>query len=373
MKTSNKKSVSRDKRILRVSVAGIIANIILAAVKVALGMFSGSVAIMSDAVNNITDSSSSIITIIGTRLALKKPDRKHPFGHGRAEYLTSMAIAAIILVTGGEMLVTSIKSIIHPEEMNFSVISLVIIGITIVTKIVLGVFTQNEGKAVKSDALIASGADAKNDALISLITLLSAGVYMIWNISLDGWAGVILSGFIIKTGVEVLVGTIGKILGERGDSELADSIRAEVAKMPEVLSVNDLILNNYGPEIHNGSVNIEVDSNLTVGDLYPKIHSMQMKLLSEYNTYLVFGLYAIDTSSPVTERVSEILKSYCENNEHLLGFHGVCVDNDANAIYADILIDYDADRDKEKQTVCEMINAEYPDKTVIITIDTEFA
>ena len=364
---------AREKKILIASVVGIITNVVLAAVKVTLGLISGSVAIMSDAVNNLTDSSSSLITIIGTKLASKKPDRNHPFGHGRIEYLTSMVIAVIVLVTGGEMLITSVKSIIHPEAVSFSAVSLIIIAVTILAKIVLGTYTQRVGRATNSGALIASGADAKSDALISLITLISAGIYLIWNISIDGYAGVILSAFIIKTGIEVLKDTLGKILGERAESDLADSLRSEIASMPEVIGVHDLILHNYGPDIYNGSVNIEVDSTSTTGELYPKIHAMQMKLAEKYHIYLVFGLYAIDTSSPMTVEISELLKKIGDENEHILGFHGICLDETTHTIYSDILLDFDADKFEIQQQVGDLISQKYPGWTPIITIDTEFA
>lgn len=202
----------RRKRIIGVSIIGIVTNLLLGALKAVLGILSGSIALVSDALNNITDSSSSLITIIGTKLAGKAPDKQHPFGHGRTEYLTSLLIGGIVFITGFQSLISSIKAIFNREEMSTSIVTAIIIIATIVAKIVLGTFTENSGKKYNSGALIASGADAKNDAIVSLVTLISTLIYMFTKISVDGIAGVIISVFILKTAYEVLSDTVKKIL-----------------------------------------------------------------------------------------------------------------------------------------------------------------
>ena len=163
----------RRKRIVAVSIIGIVTNLLLGGLKAVLGILSGSIALVSDALNNITDSSSSLITIIGTKLAGKAPDKQHPFGHGRTEYLTSLLIGGIVFITGFQSLISSAKAIFNKEEMSTSIVTAIIIIATIVAKIILGTFTENSGKKYNSGALIASGADAKNDAIISVVTLIS--------------------------------------------------------------------------------------------------------------------------------------------------------------------------------------------------------
>lgn len=185
---------------------------------------SGSIAITSDAVNNLTDSSTALITIIGTKLAQKKPDKNHPFGFGRVEYLTSMIIGIIVLVTGFEMGLSSIKGIFNPSAVDYSWVILIVLFITVIVKTFLATYIEKQGRKLNSGALIASGKEAKNDVLISVVTIISALVYMFTKLSIDSYAGLFISIFILKTGFEVLKDTINKILGEKIDSEVKDKI-----------------------------------------------------------------------------------------------------------------------------------------------------
>ena len=202
---------SRDKTIVKTGIIGIVANAILAAIKAVVGFASGSIAIILDAVNNLSDALSSVITIVGIKIAGKSPDKEHPFGYGRVEYLTAIVIGVIILYTGGTSVVESAKKIISPSTPNYDTISLVLIGL----------YTQRVGQRVNSDSLIASGVDAKFDALISLSTLLAALVFVFFGVSLEAYLGVAISLLLIKAALEILRDAIDKILGARmpsGDS-----------------------------------------------------------------------------------------------------------------------------------------------------------
>ena len=191
---------NREKQIINISILGIIANLILAGVKIIIGVMSGSIAITSDAVNNLTDSSTALITIIGTKLAQKKPDKNHPFGFGRVEYLTSMIIGIIVLVTGFEMGLSSIKGIFNPSAVDYSWVILIVLFITVIVKTFLAAYIEKQGRKLNSGALIASGKEAKNDVLISVVTIISALVYMFTKLSIDSYAGLFISIFILKTG-----------------------------------------------------------------------------------------------------------------------------------------------------------------------------
>ena len=210
---------NREKQIIQISVVGIITNLILAVVKIMIGFISGSIAIISDAVNNLTDSSSSLITIIGTKLAQKRPDEKHPFGFGRIEYLTSMIIGIIVIVTGIQMIISSVKGIFHPDTVDYNFWIIIVLLITVAAKTFLGTYTEKQGEKLNSGALVASGKDAKNDAIISSVTIISAIIYMITNFSIDSYSGLLISIFILKAGLEVLGDTINKILGEKIDAD----------------------------------------------------------------------------------------------------------------------------------------------------------
>ena len=239
---------NREKTIVRTSIIGIAANIVLAAFKAAVGVFSHSIAIVLDAVNNLSDALSSVITIVGTKLAGKGPDKKHPLGHGRVEYLTAMVIAVLVMYAGITSLVESVKQIINPEMPDYKGVSLIIIAVSVLAKVVLGRYVKSVGERVKSDSLIASGTDATMDAAISASTLVAAGIFLWKGLSLEAYLGLIISLVIIKAGIDILRETISQIIGERVDSDLAVDIKKTVTGFEDVAGAYDLVLHSYGPD-----------------------------------------------------------------------------------------------------------------------------
>ena len=214
----------REKVVVRTSVISILANIILAGFKAFIGLLAHSIAVISDAVNNFTDALSSIITIIGTKLAGKAPDKKHPYGHGRVEYVATFIVAGLVLYAGITALVESIKKIIHPEVSDYSAVTLVILIAAILIKFILGIYVKRMGKKVHSDSLVASGTDAFNDALLSISVLASAVIYLLFRISLEAYVGILLSIFILKSGFELIKEAVDNMVGVRVESDLARAI-----------------------------------------------------------------------------------------------------------------------------------------------------
>ena len=208
IKQENTDGGNREKIIVRTSVIGIVANAFLAAFKAVVGIISNSIAIVLDAVNNISDALSSLITIIGTKLAAKEPDKNHPFGYGRIEYLSAMIISLIVFYAGITSFIESVKKIIHPETPEYTTTSLIIVAVAVLVKILLGRYVQSVGNRVNSDSLVNSGKDALLDSIISASTLLAAAIYLIFGISLEAWLGAIISLIIIKSGYEMLKDTI---------------------------------------------------------------------------------------------------------------------------------------------------------------------
>lgn len=363
----------RRKRIIGVSIIGIVTNLLLGALKAVLGILSGSIALVSDALNNITDSSSSLITIIGTKLAGKAPDKQHPFGHGRTEYLTSLLIGGIVFITGFQSLISSLKAIFYREEMSASTVTAIIIIATIVAKIALGTFTENSGKKYNSGALIASGADAKNDAIVSLVTLISTLIYMFTKISVDGIAGVIISIFILKTAYEVLSDTVKKILGERVDGDMVRGIKEIVRNTEGVINCFDLILNDYGPDFYTGSINVEIEDSRSIGEMYPILHEAQTKIYEKYNAFLVFGFYSVDVNDERYIKIKSLLKNYKENERHIINYHGIVIDEKENTIYCDITRDFDIKSESVIENVNRILKEEFPKYKIHVNIDTEFA
>ena len=299
-------SETREKTVVKTSIIGIIANVFLAGFKAFVGLMTNSIAITLDAVNNISDAGSSIITIVGTKLAGREPDKKHPFGYGRIEYLSAMIISVIVLYAGITSFVESVKLIINPETPDYNTISLVIVAVAVVVKILLGRYVKSVGVKVNSDSLINSGEDATLDSIISASTLVAAGVFLIFHISLEAWLGAVISIVIVKSGIEMLRETISHILGERNDSELAKSIQNTVLSFPDVQGAYDLVLNNYGPDNWNGSIHIEVPDTYSADRLDQLIREITMKVLCDHHVILTaIGVYSMNTKDEDIIRAKE--------------------------------------------------------------------
>ena len=365
----------RDAVIVRTSIIGILANVFLAAFKAVVGFASNSIAIVMDAVNNISDAASSVITIIGTKLAGKEPDRKHPFGYGRIEYLSAMVISLLVLYAGITAFVESVKKIIHPEIPDYSAVTLIIVAVAVVVKIVLGRYVKRVGRKVNSDSLINSGEDAALDSVISASTLVAAAVYLIFHVSLEAWLGAVIALVIIRSGVEMLRDTLSRILGERADTELAREIKETVTGYPEVSGAYDLVLHNYGPDTYNGSVHIEVPDTLSADDLDKLIRKVTVDVYQKHNVILTaIGVYSVNTQDPEAVEVREKVTGIVMSHEHVLQMHGFYYDKPEKTIRFDIVVSFDApDRRQVYKDVCEAVQGAYPDCTLQVAMDTDFS
>ena len=219
---------NREKVIVRTSIISIILNIVLVGFKALVGIFANSIAIVSDAINNLSDVISSIIAIAGTKFAAKEPDKNHPYGHGRIEYMASFVISAIIIYAGITAFIESFKKIIKPEDVNYNYFTFIIIIMGIVIKFLLGIYVKKKGREVNSDTLVASGADALNDGIVSISVLISGIIYIIFHINFEAYVGILVSIIILKTGIEMIKDSINDILGSRIESSLANDIKNEI-------------------------------------------------------------------------------------------------------------------------------------------------
>ena len=366
---------SREKTIIRTSVIGIIANVFLAAFKAVIGLMSNSIAILLDAVNNISDAGSSLITIVGTKLAGRDPDKKHPFGYGRIEYLSAMIISVIVLYAGITSFVESVKQIIHPETPDYNAVSLVIVAVAVAVKIVLGRYVKGVGVKVNSDSLINSGEDATLDSVISASTLVAAGIFLIFHVSLEAWLGAIISVVIIKSGIEMLRDTISQILGERNDAELARAIKQTVTGFPDVQGAYDLVLNNYGPDTWNGSIHIEVPDTYSADRLDQLIREITMKVLREHRVILTaIGVYSTNTKDEEVIRARQKVQEIVFSHEHVRQMHGFYLLKDRKTMRFDLVISFNA---KDRRAVCNEAVADvqkaFPDYELQVAMDTDFA
>ena len=350
--------MDRSTQIIRTSWIGIVANVLLAGFKAAVGLLANSVAIVMDAVNNLSDALSSVITIVGTKLSQRPADRKHPFGFGRIEYFSAIIIAVIVLSAGITSLIESAKKIFYPTQPEYTKTTLIVIVVAIIVKLVLGRYVKNKGKQLNSDALTASGSDALFDAIITLTTLVSAGVMLLWGISLDGILGVLISIVIIKAGVEMLSSPVNELLGTSISAELTSQIKKEVSEFEGVHGVYDLILHNYGPEMKIGSLHINVYDTMSAHEIHGLTRKITMQMLARHGIVLTVGVYAIATGdnrrAELQAKVLQALKSH----KNIVQVHGFYYSDKDKMVSVDVVPDISIHDDKA--LVNQLINEIQP-------------
>lgn len=373
MSSTAKQSDPRQRKIIKTSFIGIGANLVLVVFKMIVGLAANSIAVILDAVNNLSDALSSVITIIGTKLAGRRPDKKHPFGHGRIEYITSVIIAVIVLVAGATSLWESIQKIINPTAAEYTVISLIIIAVAIVVKIVMGIYVKSVGKQINSQALIGSGSDAMFDAVLSAATLVAAAVSMIWHLNLEGWLGAVISIFIIKSGIEILMESLNSIIGVRAEKELTDQVKELACKYPEVHGVYDVLMHNYGPAKTIGSIHIEVDSDMTAGEIHKLTRHIVVEAYEKLGVILTVGIYANDVNNEDMSEIRRRLEEIAQEAPEVVQVHGFYFEESQNLVTFDIIVDFSADADKVKDRVVAELKEEFPQHNYYAIIDTDFS
>lgn len=365
-------AAKREKAIVKTSLIGIITNVFLAGFKAAVGLIANSIAVTLDAVNNLSDALSSVITIIGAKLGAKTPNQKHPLGYGRIEYLSSMIVAAIVLYAGITSAVESVKKIIAPEKPDYNIVSLIIISVAIVVKIILGQYVKRQGKKHNSGALTASGSDALFDAVLSSSVLASAIVFMIWNISLEAYVGVVISIFIIKAGIEMMVETVNDILGQRSDREEINKIKKLICKQPQVRGAYDLILFNYGPSKNYGSVHIELPDTMDVNEVDQLTRRIETTVYKETGVILTgVGVYSFNTSDDKAAQIRNNVQKTVLSHDWALQLHGFYVDTQNKTMRFDVVISFDIERAQALATLTEEVKNLYPDYTLQIVPDID--
>ena len=365
-------AAEREKAIVKTSIIGIITNIFLVIFKAAVGMISNSIAVMLDAVNNLSDALSSVITIIGAKLGAKLPDKKHPLGYGRIEYLSSMIVAAIVLYAGITSLVESVKKIISPEAADYSTVSLIIIAVAIAVKLVLGQYVKKQGKKHNSGALVASGSDALFDAILSASVLASAIIYLVWNISLEAYVGVIIAVIIIKAGVEMMIETLNDILGKRSEKEEVAEIKRIICEESEVRGAYDLILYNYGPNKNYGTVHLELPDTMTVDEVDKLTRRIQANVYRKTGVILTgTGVYSFNTSNDEAAKIRNTVQKTVMAHEWALQMHGFYADTENKTMRFDVVLSFDVDREEALGILNEETKGLYPDYSVQIVPDID--
>lgn len=365
---------NRSKKIIKTSIFGILTNLGLVAIKAVVGIFANSISIIMDAINNLSDALSSTITIVGTKLSQKKPDAKHPYGHGRVEYLTSLIISIIILIAGSAAIVESILSIIQGVTPTFELWSFILIAVAVVVKILLGLYFRFMGKKLNSEPLKGSGIDALFDALLSFATLISIVVALIWKINIEGYIGAIIGLFMIKSGIDVLRTSVSSIVGERMSKETSESIKKLVCQNPEVKGAYDLIVNSYGPERGIGSIHIEVDDGLTAKDIHPLTRKIAAQVYEEFGIIMTIGIYASNTGDSEINKIKNKIREEVLSHPTIKQMHGFYCDQESKTISFDVIVDFkDKDAPNLIKEIHDNIANQFPEYKFYIVEDKDIS
>lgn len=366
---------SRDAQVVKTSVVGIVANALLAVFKAAVGLLSNSIAIVLDAVNNLSDAASSIITIVGTKLAGKRPNRKHPYGYGRIEYMTTIIIAVIVLWAGVTSFQESAQRIVNPEAASYDALTLVIVAVAVVAKILLGLYTKRRGEKLSSGSLVASGTDALMDSVISAATLVAAFVFIFTGVSLEAWLGAIISIVIIKAGIDMLREMFSKLIGERADSETTRAVKKTVASVEGVNGAYDLLLEDYGPDRLWGSVHVEVPDDMTAAQIDKITREIQQKVYVEEGVLLhTVGIYSTNTQDDAAAEMRNYILDLATANEYVMELHGFYLDEQTKQVSFDLVVSFDAPSRREVvERIREIVERKYPDYSFRIALDSDIS
>lgn len=278
------------------SVVCIVCNIVLCTAKGAIGAIAGSVAIVADSLNNLSDASSNIISLFGFKLASKPADAKHPYGHGRFEYLSGLAVAVLILVIGVELVRSSFEKIISPEPVEFSIAIVVVLTLSILVKLWMALFNKRIGTRINSSTLIATAADSRNDVIATAAVLASTLISEFAGVNLDGWAGLAVGAFIVYSGIELIRDTVDPLLGKAPDPEFVQHIYDKITSYPGVLDTHDLIVHDYGPGRRFASAHVEMAAEMDPLKSHDIIDNIEEAFQEEENILLVLHYDPIVTS-----------------------------------------------------------------------------
>lgn len=369
-----KQNSNRTAQIIRVSYCGIGVNLLLVIFKAIVGLAARSIAVLLDAVNNLSDALSSVITIVGTKLAGKAPDKEHPYGHGRIEYVTASVVAIIILFAGLSAMRESVKKILHPSEPDYSILSLVILAAGVGAKILLGKYYQKRGRELHSDSLSASGTDALFDAVIAFATLLAAGMNLLFGWKLEGIMGAVISLFILKAGVSILSETVSSIIGVRADEQFTKRLKHAIRQYPGILGAYDLILHSYGPETYFGSVHVEVDDSMTMREFDALNRKIVPEIFEQFGVLLTIGIYASNTSERRAHQIKNAVREEVRKHPELMQMHGFYADIQKKTVSFDVVYDFrTAQPDHLVRVIRSDLTKRFPDYHFDIRLDSDFS
>ena len=356
---------------------GVICNIVLFLIKLTIGLLLNSIAIISDAVNNLSDIGSSLVTIVGSKLSNRHPDKEHPFGHGRFEYISSLIVSFIIMIVGFELFKSSISKIIHPEKMHFSLLLTAILCLSILVKIWMYIYNQYLGKKINSSVLIAVSHDSLNDVIATSAVIFSTILGHFVNFPIDGIVGLIVSGLVIYTGFGIAKDTVGVLLGTPPTPELVDEISNIITSGEGIIGVHDLIVHDYGPGRVMASAHAEVPDDINIVKIHEVIDNTEQKIETELGIHIVIHMDPLSVNCERTNEVRKLVIDTVNEINPLFSIHDFRMtdgENKINLIF-DLAIPCDIP-DSERQKAVDAISQKLCDKderyNMVIKIDNAF-
>lgn len=365
--------LKRERIIMRASGLGILTNMGLVVMKMGLGWMAGSMVMVFDALNNLSDTLSSVVTMMGMKLAKKPPDKEHPFGHGRLEYLSATTVAVLVLFVGLMCLMASIEKMTTGRSPNYSRVTLMGLGLAVLVKLGLSGYVLRQGKKVNSGALIAAGMDALFDAVISGSILISALCLLWWQVNLEAYLGVGIALVIMGSGVRMIMEAVREILGRRVSPELTEKIKQEILEDEEVLGVYDLVLNDYGPNRYVGSVHVEVEAEMVAWKIDKMARRIRERVKEKHGVELMtIGIHARKmnrTVEKLRKRLESLVMSYVGVKE----MHGFYVDFEDRKLGFDSIVDYGVKGERQRKEifkkVIEKVQKEYRNYEIEAKLD----
>lgn len=302
-------------------IVGIICNLLLFAFKLVVGVISGAVSITADAMNNLSDATSAVVTLVGFKLAEKPADADHPYGHARYEYLSGLAVAGLIVIIGFELAKSSVEKIIHPTDVLFSVPVCIVLGASILLKLWLGMFNRYLGKYVNSTTLLATAADSRNDVISTTAVLVAGIVGTVLGWKIDGWIGLAVAVFILYSGAMLAKETISPLLGENASPELREEIAALIRQTPEVLGYHDLMVHDYGPGQRFASIHVEMDQKADPLFCHELIDNLERACLEQMNVHLIIHYDPVVTGDEEMDRIRAVVQQLLWQQDQRIGIH----------------------------------------------------
>lgn len=371
-----KDSGVRDSYGKMAGIVGIISNSLLCAMKILIGLISGSIAIVADGINNLADASSSLITLIGFRLAAMPEDEEHPYGHARIEYLAGMAVSVMIILVGVELGKSSVEKILDPEPLEFSWTLVIVLLIAIAIKIWQSRFNVSAGKKINSLTLIATGADSRNDVIATGVVLLGVMVGHFAGIQIDGYLGLLVAIFILWSGISLVKETVSPLLGEAPDPELVKQI-AQIAKSHEgILDIHDLAVHNYGPGKIFASIHLEVDASVDVMKSHDLVDNIEHEIADKLNINITAHMDPVDLSTPYRADIMDIIKKAIEPIDGVVSMHDLRLitgPTHTNVVF-DIVMTPGCKLSEEeiKKIIDDALHEKYPNFFTVIDFDKSY-